>query len=56
MTLDKVAGKTHEQLVRDEIIREALELAARELERLSGSSTYEKAWKKGAKFIRGLKP
>jgi hypothetical protein len=48
--------KTSEQLVREEVERQALERAAVTVEGLSGSTAYEQAWRKAARAIRELKP
>lgn len=48
--------KSPEQLIREDIERQALEAAAKALETRAGNSLYEKAWKAGAKLVRSLKP
>jgi hypothetical protein len=48
--------KTAEQLVREDVERQALEAAASKVELLSGNSTYTQAWKTAAKLIRSMKP
>lgn len=44
------------QALIEKAVCEALERAAHRLETLGGNLPYEKAWKRGAKEIRALKP
>jgi len=48
--------KTHEQLAREEVQRQALEDAARKVEALSGNQTYRQAFRVAARAVRAMKP
>lgn len=48
--------KTEEQLVREEVARQALEKAAKAIESRSGNAVYKRAWIIAAAVIRNLKP
>lgn len=47
--------KTPEQLEREDLVRQALDAAANELERRSTNELYAKAFKAAAKIIRSMK-
>lgn len=50
-------AKTADELERDELVRLALEKAARKLEGQGyGSEAYQKAFKQAARIVRGEKP
>lgn len=51
-----VEGKTRDQIVADEIARQALERAAKHIESLEGGDIYRKAFKVAARSVRSLKP
>ena len=51
-----ILEKTAEQLIREDVERQALEQAAKRLETEHGNSLYMKAWAKGARLIRDMKP
>lgn len=54
--MQALCSKTPEQLQLEEIQRQTLELAAKQLEGKAGNSSYIAAWKAAAKFLRSLKP
>jgi hypothetical protein len=49
-----ITPKPPEQLAQEDLIRQTLEAAARELERIHGNKTYQRAWEIGARKIRDL--
>ena len=48
--------KTPEDLIREDIERCTLEMAARRIEALAGNEIYTRAWKRAAELVRSLKP
>ncbi len=52
----QVDGKTHFELVREEVERRILEKAANKIESLAGAEAYVKAWTRAARIIREMKP
>lgn len=48
--------KTPEQLREDELVRRALEAAAKAIEARSGNRLYTRAWVIAARVIRSMKP
>lgn len=48
--------KTPDQLLREEVTRQALEKAAKAVETRSGNAVYKRAWVIAAAVIRNLKP
>ena len=55
-TLHALSNKTVADLVREDIERTVLELAARRLEAVSAGDTYRKAYKAAAQMLREMKP
>ena len=49
-----ITPKSPEQLAREDLIRQTLELAARRIEKLDGNPTYRQAWKIACRAIRGM--
>lgn len=55
--IDQVlVAKSAEQLAREEVMRQTLEMAAARVEQQAGSDAYERAWRRAAALIRSLKP
>ena len=48
--------KTADQLERESVERQALEVAAKRIEAEAGNPVYMTAWKRAARIIRSLKP
>lgn len=48
--------RSHDEIDRDDIVRQSLEEAAKRLENYSGNSIYRMAWRKAAMLIRAMKP
>jgi hypothetical protein len=49
-----IIEKSPEQLAREDLIRQTLELAAKRIEKESGNPTYMRAWELAARMVRGL--
>lgn len=49
-----IIEKPLEQLAKEDLIRQALEAAARRIEGLDGNQTYQQAWKIAARSIRSM--
>lgn len=48
--------RSYAEIDRDEIVRQALEEAAKRLERRDGNATYRRAWEISAALLRAMKP
>jgi hypothetical protein len=48
--------RTYTEIDRDEIVRQALEEAAKRVEAYNGNTIYQMAWRKAALLIRAMKP
>ena len=49
-------SETIDEILRASIERQALEAAAKRLEKEAGNGTYMQAWKRAARIVRSLKP
>ncbi len=54
--MNVACGKAPDQLAREEVERQTLELAAKRLEQEHGNPTYMQAWARAIRIIRAMKP